>query len=119
MTGWAIFAPSFLWIFAGAPHVERLRNAARLTGALRWVSAAVVGVIASLGWWFALRLLFAEQGAWGLFGWSVPDPASFRPAAAALVALALVGTFGLRLGVVWTILLCGAAGWALGAAGLA
>jgi len=119
VTGWAIFAPSFLWIFAGAPHVERLRNAARLTGALRWVSAAVVGVIASLGWWFALRLLFAEQGAWGLFGWSVPDPASFRPAAAALVALALVGTFGLRLGVVWTILLCGAAGWALGAAGLA
>jgi len=119
VTGWAIFAPSFLWIFAGAPHVERLRNAARLTGALRWVSAAVVGVIASLGWWFALRLLFAEQAPWGPFGWTGPALPSFRPAAAALVALAMVATFGLRLGVVWTILLCAAAGWALGAVGLA
>jgi len=45
---WATFLPSFLFIFAGAPHVERLRSNRMLTAALGGVSAAVVGVILNL-----------------------------------------------------------------------
>lgn len=106
VAAWAIFAPSFLWIFAGAPHVERLRSSPRLGGALRFVGAAVVGVIASLAVWFVGRLLIGEDGA-------------LQPAAAALTGLGLAATFGLRWGVLRTLALCAAAGWALGRLGLA
>src|SRR5690606_29380146 len=35
MTTWVIFVPCFLFIFAGAPYVERLRANRALAGALR------------------------------------------------------------------------------------
>jgi chromate transporter len=57
---WMTFAPCFLWIFAGAPFVERLAAAPRLSGALSGITAAVVGVIANLSLWFAAHVLFAE-----------------------------------------------------------
>ena len=49
VTLWVTFAPSFLFIFAGAPFVERLRGNRYVAGALAAVTAAVVGVIANLG----------------------------------------------------------------------
>src|SRR5262245_33925121 len=52
MTTWTIFAPSFLWIFAGAPFIEDLRRNRRLAGALAAITAAVVGVILNLAVWF-------------------------------------------------------------------
>jgi len=58
MTLWVIFAPSFLWIFALAPHIERLAAKPWLAGALAGITAAVVGVIANLALWFGLNLLF-------------------------------------------------------------
>lgn len=57
MALWTTFAPCFLWIFLGAPHIERLRSHVRLAGALAGITAAVVGVIASLGLWFAGHVL--------------------------------------------------------------
>ena len=45
MTTWVTFVPSMLWIFAGAPFVERLRANRQLSGALAAITAAVVGVI--------------------------------------------------------------------------
>ena len=60
VTLWATFAPCFLWIFAGAPYVERLNNEPRLKAALAAVTAAVVGVILNLTVWFALHVLFVE-----------------------------------------------------------
>jgi chromate transporter len=63
VTGWVTFAPSFLFIFAGAPFVERLRGNRALAGALAAVTAAVVGVIANLALWFGLHVLFGEVGA--------------------------------------------------------
>src|SRR5690606_13693286 len=45
ITVWTTFVPCFLWIFLGAPYLERLRGIARLNGALTAVTAAVVGVI--------------------------------------------------------------------------
>ena len=61
LTTWITFLPSFLWIFAGAPHVEKLRGNIVLAAALKAITAAVVGVIANLALWFALNLLFAES----------------------------------------------------------
>ena len=57
---WATFAPCFLWIFVGAPYIERLGENARLKAALTGVTAAVVGVILNLSVWFALHVLFAS-----------------------------------------------------------
>ena len=55
---WMTFVPCFLWIFAGAPWIARLTAAPRLSGALRAITAAVVGVIANLSLWFALHVAF-------------------------------------------------------------
>lgn len=54
------FIPCFLWIFAGAPHMERLRHVRWLSAALAVVTAAVVGVIANLAVWFGLAVLFGD-----------------------------------------------------------
>jgi len=40
---WVTFAPSFLWIFSGAPYVEYLRRRPLLSAALSTVTPAVVG----------------------------------------------------------------------------
>lgn len=61
MASWCTFAPSFLWIFAGAPYAERLRQSPKATNALRAITAAVLGVIASLAFWFAVKVLFQES----------------------------------------------------------
>ena len=80
------FAPCFLWIFAGAPHIERLRSVKWLTAGLAAITAAVVGVIANLAVWFALHVLFADVGeaAFGPFILPVPDLASLNAAALAI-----------------------------------
>ncbi|QIP04500.1 chromate efflux transporter [Bradyrhizobium symbiodeficiens] len=57
---WVTFTPCFLWIFVGAPYIERLRGNAGLAGALSAITAAVVGVILNLSIWFALHTLFRE-----------------------------------------------------------
>lgn len=59
---WVTFVPCFLWIFLGAPYVERLRRVRRLTSALTAITAAVVGVILNLALWFGLHVLFARIG---------------------------------------------------------
>lgn len=57
---WVTFAPRFLWIFLGAPYVERLRGNRALAGALSAITAAIVGVIAHLALWFALHAIFRQ-----------------------------------------------------------
>jgi chromate transporter len=58
VTVWATFAPCFLWIFLGAPYVERIRANRRLGAALGSIMGAVVGVIASLALTFGVHVLF-------------------------------------------------------------
>jgi chromate transporter len=89
ITLWVTFAPSFLFIFAGAPFIERLRGNRALAGALAAVTAAVVGVIANLGLWFGLHVLFGEVGQvrFGPVQLPAPELRSFDPAAA-LIAVA-------------------------------
>ncbi|BBE72906.1 chromate efflux transporter [Oharaeibacter diazotrophicus] len=115
MTTWVTFVPCFLWIFLGAPHVERLRRGGVAAAALAAVTAAVVGVIANLTLWFALHVLFrsVETLRAGPLVVAVPDPASVDPAAVALSVVAFVALFGFRVGLVPTLVLCGAAGLVL------
>ena len=67
---YATFLPSFLFIFAGAPYIERLRHNQKLNSALSGVTAAVVGVILNLalmfGWAVVLPNLQVEVFALGL-----------------------------------------------------
>ena len=95
VTIWATFAPCFLWIFLGAPYLERLRGNRALGGALSAITAAVVGVIANLAVFFALRVLFDESDSvlLGYFSVEVPDLATADLVAC---ALALAGIIALR-----------------------
>ena len=89
LTTWVTFAPCFLWIFLGAPYIERLRNNGAAASALKGVSAAVVGVIANLAVWFALQVLFGtvdETQIGPLAIWR-PDLSSIQPAALAIALL--------------------------------
>ena len=80
---WVTFVPCFLFIFLGAPYVERLRDNHHLTAALTGITAAVVGVIASLAVFFALHTLFDDTRvvAWGPATFEVPVLASWDPLA--------------------------------------
>ncbi|WP_138468700.1 chromate efflux transporter [Poseidonocella sp. HB161398] len=90
MALWVTFVPCFLWIFAGAPYVERIAAQPRLSGALRAVTAAVCGVILNLSVWFALHVFFAEQApiAFGPVTLMLPEPGSIRLLAVALAFFA-------------------------------
>ncbi len=78
---WMTFIPSFLFIFTGAPFIDRLTHMPRLSGALAAITAAVVGVIANLSLWFALHVLFANlpEFTLGPLHLFLPDPTSLRP----------------------------------------
>lgn len=93
LTTWVTFAPCFLWIFAFAPWIERVEQAVRLKGALAAVTAAVVGVIASLALWFGGHVLFRSY-AGGLPVWASLD---WRAAALSLICAVLL--FRLNWGV--------------------
>lgn len=60
MTTWVTFAPSFLWIFAGAPYIETLRGHRVLHAALSCITAAVVGTVLNLSIWLSIHVLFAD-----------------------------------------------------------
>lgn len=68
------FAPCFLWIFAGAPYVERLRHVRWLAAGLSTITAAVVGVIANLALWFGLHVLFGAYEDWRIGPLHIPQP---------------------------------------------
>ncbi len=114
LTAWVTFAPSFLWIFAGAPWMERLRHNRRLAGALAAITAAVVGVILNLALWFALHVLFARQApvALGPLDLDLPVPASLDPVSALLAGAALLAMLRFKLGMLPTLAACALAGLA-------
>ncbi|MCI5074354.1 chromate efflux transporter [Oricola sp.] len=89
------FAPCFLWIFAGAPHVEALRHVRWLAAGLATITAAVVGVIANLAVWFGLHVLFGDHADLRLGPLSLPAPRlgdldAFALAIAVIAGLALI-----------------------------
>ena len=120
LTTWVTFTPCFLWIFLGAPHIERLRANRALSAALAAITAAVVGVVLNLAIWFALHFLFAEVTRLEELGLSLELPVlrSLDPVAALLSLAALIAVFRLRFGVIRVLLACAAAGLVLHLAGL-
>jgi chromate transporter len=112
VTAWVTFAPCFLWVFAGAPHVEALRARRGLAAALAGVTAAVVGVVLNLAVWFALHTWFgtvAETTA-GPLRLLVPAWGTLDPAALALTAVAFALLFGTKAGMLRTLAACAALG---------
>ncbi len=61
LTTWVTFLPCFLWIFLGAPYVEKLNQNRRIGPALAAITAAVVGVIAHFALWMAWQVIFTPQ----------------------------------------------------------
>ncbi len=59
------FLPSFLFIFLGAPYIERLAGNSKMSAALTTITPAVVGVVLNLGVWFGTHVLFPVEG----FSW--------------------------------------------------
>jgi chromate transporter len=120
VTLWATFVPCFLWIFAGAPYIERLNAIPALRSALSTITSAVVGVILNLSVWFALHVLFSQhvRWTWGPIDFDVPQWASLRVDAAGLAVLGAVLLFALHRTVLTTLALTAAAAVALHAAGL-
>jgi chromate transporter len=105
LTTFVTFAPSFVWIFLGAPFVERVQGVRALSGGLAAITAAVVGVILNLAGWFGLRVLFAEvdEIALGPARLDLPVLASLDWRAALIALLAAVALFRLKLGVPRTL----------------
>jgi chromate transporter len=101
ITTWTTFIPGYLFIFAGAPYIERTRDNPRLDRALSAVTAAVVGVIANLALWF---------------GWSVavPEPGRFDPLPLALAAVFFLLLQKRKCGVIAIVGLGALAGLAAG-----
>jgi chromate transporter len=109
---WATFAPCFLWIFLGAPYVEKIRGKVRLASALQTVMAAVVGVIANLAVTFGIVTLFRDVRAITFLSGEFPSPvwSQIDPFAVAVAAAASVGLWRFRWHVVPVILGSAAAG---------
>ena len=117
---WVTFTPCFLWIFLGAPFIERLRGHAAVSGALSAITAAVVGVVLNLALWFGLHTLFRRTVPFefGLARFDTPVLATLDLWAMLLSAAAIIAIFALRAGVIVTLLGTAAAGVLLHLAGL-
>ena len=118
---WVTFAPCFLWIFLGAPYIERLRSNKALSGALSAITAAVVGVILNLAIWFACHTLFGRVIEWRGFGAQIdlPDLASANMPAILLALAAAIAIFRFKIGMIKILGACSLAGLALHYAGWA
>lgn len=97
LTTFATFLPSFMFIFIGAPYIEKLRNNQKLTSALSGVTAAVVGVILNLALVFGMTVIFADAG----INWF----------ALVVSILAFIAFFRFKADVLWVILAGGLLGF--------
>jgi chromate transporter len=117
LTTWVTFVPCFLWIFLGAPFIEKLRGNLALAGAMSAITAAVVGVILNLAFWFALHTFFAEVASFrfGPLWLDIPLLRSAVIPAMALSLAAAVAIFRFKASTIATLLACAAAGmvWTL------
>ena len=99
---WFTFLPSFIFILAGGPFVESSRGKLQLTAPLTAITAAVVGVIASLAVFFLAHLAYLPaQGG---------NPVSLDWAALFIAVLAGFALMRLKWGVVVVIACCAVLG---------
>lgn len=109
---WFTFLPSFVFILAGGPLVESTHGKLHFTAPLTAITAAVVGVIASLGLFFLVHIAQKNDAAvmaLGNIDWT----------ALLLAAMAAVALLRYKLGVIPVILGCALVGLVLRLSGLA
>ncbi|MDF2968119.1 MAG: chromate transporter [Nocardioidaceae bacterium] len=113
---WVTFVPCFLFILLGAPYVERLRGNRALSTALTGITAAVVGVIASLAVYFALHTLFDDTNhiSAGPFNFEAPVLDSIQWAAVAIAVLGCALIFWRNWSVLRTLGICAITGTLIG-----
>jgi chromate transporter len=117
---WVTFVPSFLFVLLGAPYMERLRGNRSLSAALTGITAAVVGVIANLGVYFAVHTLFDDTVAVdsGPLSFELPVLSTLRPVSLVIALVAAVLLFRVKWSVLRTLGVCAVLGLAAGLAGL-
>ncbi len=115
VTLWVTFVPCFLWIFAGAPYIDRISAHPRLNAALKAITAAVVGVILNLSVWFAMHVLFARVSEHhkGVFTLWVPELTSLNVPAVLLIALSAYLVLRAHIAIWWVLAIAAAAAWGL------
>jgi len=120
LTTWVTFVPCFLFILLGAPYVEKLRGNRSVSAALTGITAAVVGVIANLGLYFAVHTFFGEVRTVtdGPLNAQVPQFGTIRPAAVLLTVVAAVLLIKVKWSVLRVLGICAAAGLIAALAGL-
>ncbi|UZI34049.1 chromate efflux transporter (plasmid) [Streptomyces sp. VB1] len=120
LTTWVTFVPCFMFIFLGAPSIERLRGNRHVSAALKGITAAVVGVIANLALYFAEHTLFTSvhTTAIGPLHLQLPDPTTVRPVALAIALIAALLIFTLRWSMLRTLGICALLGLTAAMAGL-
>ncbi|MBC7378995.1 MAG: chromate efflux transporter [Burkholderiaceae bacterium] len=109
---WFTFLPSFLFILAGGPLVEATHGKLGFTAPLTAITAAVVGVIASLAVFFLAHVLLRS----GVTGVSLNR---IDWVAAGIALAAAVALFRFKAGVIPVIASCAMAGLVLRLAGVA
>jgi chromate transporter len=109
---WVTFTPCFLWIFLGAPYIEKLRGNKALSAALAAITAAVVGVVLNLAVWFALHVLFAELRELHWLGMKIEVPvvSTVNVPSLILTAAAMIAVFRFKVGMIPVLASCAALG---------
>ncbi len=113
MASWCTFAPSFVWIFAGAPFSERLRQNRFAAGMLRSITAAVFGIIAKIALVFGIAVLFRESVRVELSSGTtlnLPEFSSLDPFALAIAAAAAIALIRFRANIVLVVIACALSG---------
>jgi len=112
LTTWVTFMPCYLWIFAGAPFVERMRGNRALSSGLGAITAAVVGVILNLALWFAIHTLFrtVRPVRFGMAAFDVPVLTSLNLPALGLATAAAIAIFRFKAGMIPVLFACAAIG---------
>ena len=115
LTLWVTFAPCFIFVFLGAPLIERLQGNRAAASALAAITASIVGVIANLAVWFAVQCLFTRTIPVhaAMMSFEAPVPSSVDPWALLLALIAAVSLLRLKLGMARTLAICAAASIAL------
>jgi len=120
LTVWVTFVPCFLFIFLGAPYVERLRDNTAIRHGLTAVAAAVAGVVLNLAVFFALHTAFGSVGTHQYGPIQLPAPvwSTVKPASIAISMGAAVLVFRLRVGTLRVLAVCAVVGAVLSVFGV-
>ncbi|MBI4825427.1 MAG: chromate efflux transporter [Nitrospirae bacterium] len=98
LTTWMTFTPCFMWIFVGAPYIEKVRRNVKLGAALSAITAAVVGVVLNLSVIFTYHTL-------------LPEGKGFDWYALTVAVAAFIGMLRFKWGMIPVIICSAAAGF--------